>query len=45
MAKTEIGKVLEALIDAGEKMAKAIEAAKDAVKAWEKIHKSDPPGG
>ena len=44
MAKTELGKALEALIDAGEKLAQAIKAAKEAVEAWEKTRNSVPPG-
>ena len=43
MAQTEIGKALESLIDAGEKLVQAVEAARDAVKAWEKTHNPVPP--
>ena len=43
MAETELGKALESLIDAGEKVMQAIEAARDAVKVWENTHNPVPP--
>ena len=38
MAKTELGKALEKLIIAGEKMSQALRDARDAVDVWEKKH-------
>jgi hypothetical protein len=43
MAETEIGKALQGLVDAGEKMVQAIKAAKDALKAYEDQQNPPPP--